>query len=197
MSLRVRRTFSEAFKKAAVKRLKTASAAEVARACGVNVRVLHRWLLALGNHQVKPTRGRRKYTKEFKQAALKRIERGKSVNEVARAVKLSPTLLYHWQREFRDYGAAAFSGYGRSRSRKQPTQTVIVRFTADEYSRLKAAFAASTAQTLPDFARAHLIRETAVVSVGEIQSRLNELLVSLRQLGAPFRLQAERKLRAG
>ena len=58
---------------------------------------------------------RRQFTKEFKQAAVRRLELGASAGEVARACAVNPSVLQRWKREFRAYRAAAFSGNGRRR----------------------------------------------------------------------------------
>src|SRR5437868_14313340 len=48
---------------------------------------------------------RRQFTKEFKLAALQRLEMGASVAEVARAFEVNPNVLHRWRREFRPTGA--------------------------------------------------------------------------------------------
>ena len=53
---------------------------------------------------------RRMYTKEFKEGALRRLELGASVAEVARACEVNPNVLHRWRRELREYAAKAFSG---------------------------------------------------------------------------------------
>jgi transposase len=58
---------------------------------------------------------RRQFTKDFKEAAVRRLELGASVAEVARACEVNPNVLHRWRRELRDYRAAAFSGNGRRR----------------------------------------------------------------------------------
>ena len=45
--------------------------------------------------------GRRQFTKEFKLAAVRRLEQGVSMGEAARALEVSPNLLHRWWREFR------------------------------------------------------------------------------------------------
>src|SRR5208337_1413991 len=50
---------------------------------------------------------RRQFTKEFKLAAVRRLEQGVSVGEVARALEVSPNLLHRWRREFRQGTADA------------------------------------------------------------------------------------------
>jgi transposase-like protein len=41
------------------------------------------------------------FTKEFKLAAVQRLERGASLGEVARALEVNPNVLHRWRREFR------------------------------------------------------------------------------------------------
>jgi transposase len=59
---------------------------------------------------------RRTYTKEFKEAAVRRVELGASIGEVARACEVNPNVLHRWKRELRDLGAQAFQGNGKSRA---------------------------------------------------------------------------------
>jgi|SRR5690348_2819011 len=59
---------------------------------------------------------RRKFTKEFKEAAVRRLELGASLAEVARACEVNPNVLHRWRREQRDYGAQAFVGNGQARA---------------------------------------------------------------------------------
>jgi transposase-like protein len=44
---------------------------------------------------------RRKFTREFKLAAVRRLEAGVSMAEAARGLEVSPNVLHRWQREFR------------------------------------------------------------------------------------------------
>ena len=44
---------------------------------------------------------RRQFTKEFKLAAVRRLEQGVSIGEVARGLEVNPNLLHRWRREFR------------------------------------------------------------------------------------------------
>ena len=62
---------------------------------------------------------RRKFTKEFKEEAVRRLELGASVAEVARACEVNPNVLQRWKRELRDYGSRAFSGNGQRRAEEQ------------------------------------------------------------------------------
>ena len=59
---------------------------------------------------------RRAFTKEFKEAAMRRLELGASIAEAARACEVNPNVLHRWRRELRDYGAKAFSGNGKNRA---------------------------------------------------------------------------------
>ena|SRR6516162_314199 len=60
-------------------------------------------------------KSRRKFTKEFKQTAVRRLESGQSVAEVARALEVHPSDLHRWRKELREHGARAFSGVGKKR----------------------------------------------------------------------------------
>jgi transposase-like protein len=58
---------------------------------------------------------RRQFTKEFKLAAVRRLEQGVSVGEVSRALEVSANVLHRWRREFREGPGNAFSGNGKQR----------------------------------------------------------------------------------
>ena len=58
---------------------------------------------------------RRKFTKEFKVTAIRRLEAGASVAEVARAFEVNANVLHRWRREFRQGLGKAFSGAGKRR----------------------------------------------------------------------------------
>ena len=60
-------------------------------------------------------RSRRKFTREFKEAAVRRLELGASMAEVARACEVSPNVLHRWRRELREQGGKAFPGEGQRR----------------------------------------------------------------------------------
>ena len=45
---------------------------------------------------------RRQLTKEFKLAAVRRLEQGVSMAEVARGVEVDPNVLHRWRGEFRE-----------------------------------------------------------------------------------------------
>jgi len=58
---------------------------------------------------------RRQFTREFKLAAVRRLETGASIAEVARAFEVNPNVLQRWRREFREGPGNAFSGPGKRR----------------------------------------------------------------------------------
>jgi len=57
----------------------------------------------------------RKFTKEFKEEAVRRVNGGQSLSEVARALEVNPGDLHRWRRELQEYGARAFRGSGHKR----------------------------------------------------------------------------------
>ena len=59
---------------------------------------------------------RRKFSKEFKLTAIRRLESGQSPAEVARALEVNPSELYRWRRELDKYGERAFAGLGNKRT---------------------------------------------------------------------------------
>jgi transposase-like protein len=59
---------------------------------------------------------RRQFTKEFKEAAVRRLELGASLAEVARACEVNPNVLHRWKRELHDHGLRAFAGNGKARA---------------------------------------------------------------------------------
>src|ERR1044071_2976067 len=58
---------------------------------------------------------RRQFTKEFKLTAVRRLEQGVSIGEVARALEVNPNVLHRWLREFRRGPGNAFPGNGKQR----------------------------------------------------------------------------------
>ena len=58
---------------------------------------------------------RRRFTREFKLAAIQRLEQGISIAEVARALEVNPNLLHRWRSEFRQGPGNVFPGHGQRR----------------------------------------------------------------------------------
>ena len=58
---------------------------------------------------------RRTFTREFKLAAVRRLEAGVPLAEVVRGLEVSPNVLHRWRREFRQAPGNAFPGHGQRR----------------------------------------------------------------------------------
>ena len=58
---------------------------------------------------------RRMFSKEFKLAAVQRLEQGVSLGEVARALEVNPNVLQRWRREIRQGPGNVFPGQGKQR----------------------------------------------------------------------------------
>ena len=58
---------------------------------------------------------RRRFTREFKLAAVQRLEQGIAIAEVARAMEVNPNVLHRWRKEFRRGPGNAFPGQGQRR----------------------------------------------------------------------------------
>jgi len=59
---------------------------------------------------------RRKFTKEFKRAAVSRVNAGQSLAEVARALEVHAADVHRWRRELQEHGPLAFQGSGNRRA---------------------------------------------------------------------------------
>ena len=58
---------------------------------------------------------RRQFTREFKLTAVRRLQEGVRLGEVARALEVNPSVLHRWRREFRQGPGNAFPGAGKRR----------------------------------------------------------------------------------
>jgi transposase len=58
---------------------------------------------------------RRLFSKEFKLAAVRRLEQGVSIAEATRALEVNANVLHRWRREFRSGPGNAFPGSGKQR----------------------------------------------------------------------------------
>jgi transposase len=56
---------------------------------------------------------RRQFTQEVRRAAVRRLEQGISIAEVARGLEVNPNVLHRWRREFRQGPGNAFPGNGK------------------------------------------------------------------------------------
>ena len=62
---------------------------------------------------------RRKYPREFKLEAVRRVIKGEPAAEVARALGVHATMLYGWVRQFKVEAAEAFRGNGNLTSQDE------------------------------------------------------------------------------
>jgi len=58
---------------------------------------------------------RRKFTREFKVEAVRKLEQGVRMVELSRSLEVRTDVLRRWRREFRHAPAKAFPGLGRRR----------------------------------------------------------------------------------
>jgi transposase len=59
---------------------------------------------------------RRKFTRDFKIAALRQLQAGASIAEVARSFEIHPSVLQRWRRDFQESPERAFPGLGKKRA---------------------------------------------------------------------------------
>ena len=59
---------------------------------------------------------RRKFSKEFKVAAIRRLQGGQTAAEVARALEVHPSELHRWRHELDEHGERSFQGVGKQRA---------------------------------------------------------------------------------
>ena len=126
---------------------------------------------------------RRRFTKEFKEAALRRWELGASKSDVARACQVAPEVLKRWKQEARKYGQRAFSGYGKSRVPIEPKKhSIIFRLSPEEYNYLKVAYSKKRDGSLSEFVRSILFQETTEPSLQQIETQLGDVIIAVRRL---------------
>lgn len=156
LDLQTRRAkFSKEFKEAVARSVQQgAPVKQVARFHKINPAVVRGWrdeLLALGEDAFSQNGTRRRFTKDFKEAAVSRVQQGTPVKEVARACRISPNKLRRWRDAMLAMGADAFA------NREPKYKSVIFRVSEDELDTLKArAQAAST--SVSEFIRSSLLR---------------------------------------
>ena len=163
-SRKVYRKFTKEFKEAVIRRVeKGTPLRRVARADNLDPATVRAWrdeLRDLGPQAFSRTEGR-KFTKEMKEAAVKRVEEGTPVKEVARACRVDPTEIRRWRTAWRTLGPRAFDDERKPRPKAEPKpKLVIFRLNEDEHKQLKAMAKAAGARSLSDFARCRLLEET-------------------------------------
>ena len=63
----------------------------------------------------KPTRVRRAFTPEFKRDAVRLVQQGKTLTEVAQNLGIARSLLQYWRKQLEDRSQEAFPGKGSAR----------------------------------------------------------------------------------
>ena len=61
---------------------------------------------------------RRKFSKEFKLAAIGRLKNGQTAAEIGKALEVHPTDVYRWKRQMEKHGEEAFPGWGQKRAQE-------------------------------------------------------------------------------
>jgi transposase-like protein len=127
---------------------------------------------------------RRKFTREFKEAAVRKLQLGKTEREVAQACRVNHWILRRWQREYENFGARAFGGYGKSRHvRKEPRSRAITLYlSSDEFEAVKAASSAAGFRSLAEFGRSCIFCPTSGPPLEQVKDVLEELAVVVRKL---------------
>lgn len=127
---------------------------------------------------------RRKFTKEFKEAAVRKLIRGAPAQKVAYACRVDPAVLRRWQKEFEEFGTRAFGGYGKNRStRAVPrSRAILLYLSPDELDAVKTASSAAGFRSPAEFARSRIFHPTNEPSLMQVQNVLEELAVVVRKL---------------
>jgi transposase len=131
---------------------------------------------------------RRVFSKECKAAAVRSLEMGASVAEVARALQVNPNVVHRWRREAWRFGPQAFGGYGNSRTEVAPrTRALMFRLTDVEFDHLEKARAKGGARSLSDFVRSQVLSGAGQPTLAQIESKLNELAQTAEQIVSAVR----------
>lgn len=71
-----------------------------------------------------PPKRYRSFSREFKEAAVRRVLAGEKVRAVARELQVVPKLIYHWWHRYEEGGAGALRTAGRpaARHRRPPDE---------------------------------------------------------------------------
>ncbi len=148
------RKFTKEFKEAVARRVESGTPVkELARIHNLSADAVRQWrdefrewgALAFARD------GMQKFTKKFREAAVRRVEQGTPLKEVARSCRITPVLLRQWRYKFQTLGAQAFS------DRKRRDKVVLIRLTEDEHKCLKVISKAEGARSISDFARSRLL----------------------------------------
>jgi transposase-like protein len=127
---------------------------------------------------------RRKFNKEFKEAALRKVRGGTAIVEVARACRVDPAILRRWQKELDKFGVRAFGGYGMNRHthREPRSRSITLHVSPDEFDALKITASAAGFQSLAEFARFRMFRAADEPPLKQAETILDELTVVAAKL---------------
>ena len=76
---------------------------------------------------------RRKFSREFKLAAVARVRAGESAAAVARAMEVNANEVQRWWREWEEYGDRAFLGFGQKRDEEDHTAELERNVSRNEF----------------------------------------------------------------
>jgi len=120
----------------------------------------------------------RRFGREFKLAALARMEAGENVSALCRELGIRRKYLYQWRERFRLGGPVAL------RSRGRPTKAEVVAMRSGEPATLPVVAAVMPAPAPPDeLARAERRIAELERKVGQQQVELDFFQRALRQVG--------------
>lgn len=162
-SRKVNGKFTKEFKEAIIRRVKGGTPlTRVARLENLDPAMVRAWrdeLRDLGPQAFLRAKGVR-FTQDIKEAAVKRVEEGTPVKEVARDCRVAPADLRRWRNAWRTLGPGAFDAPRRGRPKVEPKpRFVIFRLNEEEFTQLKKMAEAAGAYSLADFARCRLLGE--------------------------------------
>ncbi len=149
-----RRKFTKEFKESIARRVESGTPVKhLARLYKISPDAVRQWrdeFRELGPAAF-ASRGPRRFTKEFREAAVRRVEQGTPLKEVARSCRIHPVLLRQWRDKLRTLGDRAFP------NRKRRDKVVLILLTEEEHKCLKVLAKADRSRSLSDFARSRLL----------------------------------------
>jgi len=121
----------------------------------------------------------RRFSREFKLAALARMEAGENVSALARELDVRRKYLYQWRDRFRAGGPIAL------RSRGRPTRLEVLSMRSGDTASLPSASSAVMPQPSPPDALTKAERRIAELErkIGQQQVDLDFFQAALRQVG--------------
>jgi len=127
---------------------------------------------------------RRKFTREFKEAAIRKLMQGTPAAKLARTCRVNPATLRRWQKELDEFGERAFGGYGKSRQgRAVPrSQVIVIRMSPDELDTVKKTSSAAGCRSLAEFARSCMLDATGEPPLAQAGKILEELSAAVKKL---------------